>query len=55
MYHISFIHSSVERDLGHFQFLAITNKDILNIVEQVPFGDGKASFGYVPRSGVAES
>jgi hypothetical protein len=35
MNHIFFIHSSIERQLGCLQFLIITNKAAMNIVEQV--------------------
>ena len=53
MYHIFFIHSSVEGHLGCFQFLAIMNKAAMNIVEQVSlWGDG-ASFGYMPRRDIS--
>ena len=47
MEHIFFIHSSVEGYLGCFQFLAITMKAAVNIVEQVSLWDGGASFGYM--------
>jgi hypothetical protein len=41
--------------LGCFQLLAVTNKDAMNIVEQVPLWHGGASFGYIPKSDIAES
>ena len=44
--------------VGHlscFQLLAITNKAAMNIVEHVPLCHGRASFGYIPKSGIAES
>jgi hypothetical protein len=44
--------------MGHldsFQILAITNKTAINIVEHVPLWHGGASFGYIPKSGAAES
>ena len=41
--------------LGCFQFLAITNKATMNIVEHVPLWHGIASFGYIPKSGIAGS
>jgi hypothetical protein len=44
MYHIFFIHSSVEGYLGYFQFLAIKNKAAMNTGEQVSLWSG-ASFG----------
>ena len=34
MYHLFFIHSSVEGYLGCFQVMAITNNAVTNIVEQ---------------------
>jgi hypothetical protein len=55
MNHIFFIHSSVEGHLGCLQFLTITNKTDLNIVEQASLWNGEASFGYMPRSCIAES
>ena len=39
VFHIFFIHFSVEGHLGCFQFLAITNKAGMNIVEQVSLWD----------------
>jgi hypothetical protein len=53
MHHFFFIHSSVEGYQGCFQFLAITNKAAMNIVEQVTLWDVGTSFGYMPRSGTA--
>jgi hypothetical protein len=38
MYHIFFIHSLVDGHLDCFQFLTITNKTAMNIVEQVFVG-----------------
>ena len=55
MYHIFFIHSSVEGNLGCFQFLATTNKVAMNIVEQVSLWYSWVSFGYTPRRGIGES
>jgi hypothetical protein len=37
MYHIFYIHSSVEGHLGSFQLLAIINKAAKNIVEHVSY------------------
>jgi hypothetical protein len=34
------------------QFLAITNKAAMNIVEQLSLWDGGTSFGHMPRSGI---
>jgi len=55
MYNNFFIHSSIEGHLDCFQFLAIINKSVINIVEQVSLWDGGASFGSMPRSGIARS
>ena len=55
MYYIFFRHSSVEGHLGCLQVLAVMNKAAMNIVEQVSLWDGGASFGYIPRSGIAGS
>jgi hypothetical protein len=55
MYHIFYIHSSVEGHLGSFQLLAIINKAAMNIVEHVSLLHVGASSGYMPRSGIAES
>jgi hypothetical protein len=55
MYHIFFIHSSVEGYLGGSQFLAIMNKVAMNRVEQVSLWDGRMPFGYMPRSGISGS
>jgi hypothetical protein len=41
--------------LGCFQLLAITNKAAINIVEHMPLRHGGASFGYIPKSGIAGS
>ena len=55
MYYTFLIHLSAEGYLGCFQFLAITNKATVNIVEQVSLWDMVPSFGYMPRSGIAGS
>jgi hypothetical protein len=55
MYHIFFIHSSVEGHLGSFQFLAIINKAAMNIVEHVSLLHVGTSSVYIPRSGIAGS
>jgi hypothetical protein len=55
MNHIFCIHSSVIGHLGCFQLLAITNKAAMNIVEHVSLWHGEASFGYIPRNGIAGS
>jgi hypothetical protein len=55
MYHIFFIHSSVERYLGCFQFLPIMNKAGMNRVEQVFLWYSEVSFQYMPENGIAGS
>jgi hypothetical protein len=55
MNHIFCIYSSVMGHLGCFQLRAITNKAAMNIVEHVPLWHGGASFGYIPKSGIAGS
>ena len=52
MYHIFCIHSSVERNLGYFQFLAIKNMAVINIMEHVSLIFVVASFGYMASSGI---
>jgi hypothetical protein len=54
MYHIFYIHSSVEGHLGSLQLLAIINKAAMNIVEHVSLLPDGTSFGYMPRRGIAE-
>jgi len=53
MHHIFCIHSSGEGHLGSFQLLALINKAAMNIVEHVSLFYVGASFGYMPRSGIA--
>jgi hypothetical protein len=55
MKHISCIYSSVERHLGYFQLLAITNKAAINIVEHVSLWYSDASFRYMLKSSIAGS
>jgi hypothetical protein len=55
MNHIFCIHPSVERHVGYFQLLAITNKATMNTVEHVSLWHGEASSGYTPRNGRAGS
>jgi hypothetical protein len=55
MYRIFCIHSSIEGYLGSFQLLAIINKAAMHIVDQVSLLYVGASFGYMPRSGIAGS
>ena len=54
MYHIFFIHSSVDGHLGCFHVLAIVNSAAMNIRVQVSFWIMVFS-GYMPRSGIAGS
>ena len=55
MYHIFYIHYSVEGHLGSFQLLDIINKAAMNIVEHVTLLQVGASSGYMPRSNIAGS
>jgi hypothetical protein len=55
MYHIFYIHSSVEGHLGSLQLLAIINKAAMNIVEHVSFLPIGTSSGYTLRRGIAGS
>jgi len=55
MYHIFCIHSSAEGHLGSPQLLTITNKYAINIMEQVSLLYVGASFGYMPKRGIAGS
>ena len=56
MYHIFFIHSSIDRHLGCFHVLAILNSAALNIGVHISFWIRVFIFsGYMPRSGIAGS
>ena len=55
MYHVFFIHSSVEGRLCYFQFLAITSKAVMNIVEHMSLWDVGESFGYMSRNDITVS
>jgi hypothetical protein len=55
MYHIFYLHSSVEGHLGSFWLLAIINKAAMNIEEHVFLLLVGISSGYMPRRGIAES
>ena len=56
VYHILFIHSSVDGHLGYFQVLAIVNCAAINTGVHVTFRIRVFVFsGYVPRSGTAGS
>ena len=52
MYHIFFIHSSVDGHLGCFHVLAIVNSAVMNIGVQVSF-QIMFFLGYMPRGGIA--
>ena len=54
MYHIFFIHSSVDGHLGCFQVLAIVSSASMNIGVHVSFQIIVLS-GYMPRNGIAGS
>ena len=54
MYHIFFIHPSVDGHLGCFHALAIVNCTAVNTRVHVSFGTMVFS-GYMPRSGIAGS
>ena len=54
MYHIFFIHSSVDGHLGCFHVLAIVNSAAMNIGVRVSFWI-MVSSGYMPRSGIPGS
>ena len=54
VYHICFIHSSVNGHLGCFHVLAIVNSAAMNFKVHVSF-QIRVFLGYTPRSGVAGS
>ena len=54
IYHIFFIHSSVDGHLGYFHVLAIVDSATMNIGVHVSFQIIVLS-GYMPRSGIAGS
>ena len=52
MYHILFIHLSVEEHLDCFQVPTITNNAAMNIIEHMSFWYELTSFGYISKSGI---
>ena len=54
MYHIVFIHSSVDGHLGCFHVLAVVNSAAMNIGIHMSFSI-MVSSGYMPRSGIVGS
>ena len=56
IYHIFFIHISIDGHLGYFPILSIVNNAAMNIVVCVFFLISVfIFFGYIPRSGIAGS
>ena len=56
IYHVIFIHWSLDRHLGYFYILAIVNSATMNIVVHVSFQiDMFTFFGYLPRTEIAGS
>ena len=56
IYHIFFIHLSIDRHLGHFYNLAFVNNPAINMDVQISLWDPDfISFWYTPRSGIAGS
>ena len=54
IYHIFFIHISIDGHLGYFPILSIVNNAAMNIVVCVFFLISVfIFFGYIPRSGIA--
>jgi hypothetical protein len=49
------IHSFIVGHLGCFQFLAFTSEATMHILELILLWHHGISFGYISRSGIAES
>jgi hypothetical protein len=52
MNHIFYIHSSVMGHVGCFQFLVITSKATMNLVEHVSMWYGGLPLGHISKSGI---
>jgi hypothetical protein len=55
MNHIFLYPFFVWRTYGMFPALDITNRATVNIVKHEPLWEGRASFGYIPKSSIARS
>ena len=56
IYHIFYIHSSVDGHLGCFHNLAVVNNTAMNIGVDVSFQISVFGFfGYIPKSGIAQA
>lgn len=50
MYHIFFVHFSVEGHIGCLQILHIINRKAMNMADQVSLWEDEVSFGYMANS-----
>lgn len=55
IYHILFIHSSIDGHLGCFYFLGIVNNASMNMGEQISQDTASSSFGYISKTGTSRS
>ena len=55
IYHILFIHLSINGHLECFHFLAIVNSAAMNVVVQISQDPAFNSFGYILRNGITSS